>query len=104
MTNTTLDATADPNAPIEPLAGKSFFDTSAQLYSELNANGDYKRLFALYSGITSLQALATKASDTTISSYDKTQIQTQFARGVAELQNFFQTQQFDNVRVAEGDG
>ena len=62
-------ATQDPNAPLAPvwtpgispsaealvqraLTNKSFFDTNAKLYSDLGASGDYKKLFALYSGRT----------------------------------------------------
>src|SRR5690349_8852373 len=91
ITDTTVDPTADPNAPTEPLwttgviptddtlvanalSGKAFFDTTQQLFSDLNANGDYKKLFALYQGVTTLHALAAKMSDTTISSYQKSQI------------------------------
>src|SRR5262245_41795350 len=80
----TAAVTQDPNAPLAPvwtpgvspsaealvqraLTNKSFFDTGAKLYSDLGASGDYKRLFALYSGLTTLQALAGRAEDTTLS-------------------------------------
>src|SRR5262249_40653180 len=83
--------------------GDAFFDTSAKLYSDLNANGDYKKLFALYSGVETLQALAARMSDTTLSSYDQAQTQAAFSRGLDELQTFFQQNTFDDGRIAEGD-
>lgn len=119
-TSTVADVTADKNAPIAPVwtpgytpgddalvaravAGKGFFDTTAKLYSDLGATGDYKSLFALHTGISTLQALAAKMEDTTLSKSAKAQTQAQFERGLAELQQFFDTTQFENVRLAEGD-
>lgn len=113
-------AQTDPNAPLAPvwnpgltpaddklvqnaLAGKAFFDTNTQLYSELGAKGDYKNLFALHTGLSSLQALATKMQDDTLSSVAKANIQTQFNRGLAELQSFFGTQKFEDIRLVQGD-
>ncbi len=112
--------TQDPNAPIAPvwtpgvspseealiqraLTNKAFFDTGAKLYSDLGATGDYKRLFALYSGLTTLQALAGRAEDTTLSKTQQAQTLTQFARGMEELQRFFNQQQFDDIRLAQTD-
>ncbi|MEQ1493387.1 MAG: hypothetical protein ABL932_22855, partial [Terricaulis sp.] len=116
----TTTATQDPNAPIAPvwtpgvspsaaalvqraLANKSFFDTSAKLYSDLGATGDYQKLFALYSGLSTLQALAGRAEDKTLSKADAAATQTQFARGLTELQTFFEQQQFEDIRLAQGD-
>lgn len=113
-------ATQDPNAPLAPvwtpgispsaeglvqraLSNKPFFDTSAKLYSDLGATGDYKRLFALYSGLTTLQALAGRAEDKTLSKTELAKTQTQFARGLSELEAFFAQQQFDDIRLAQGD-
>ena len=114
------DTTADPKAPLAPvwqpgispsdasltnraLSGKAFFDTNAKLYSDLAATGDYKKLFALYSGVSTLQALASRMSDTTLKPADKTATQAAFDRGLAELQSFFAGQSFDDVRLAQGD-
>ncbi|MEZ5956221.1 MAG: hypothetical protein R3C27_03290 [Hyphomonadaceae bacterium] len=116
----TTTATQDPNAPLAPvwtpgispsaevlvqraLTNKSFFDTEAKLYSDLQASGDYKRLFALYSGISTLQALAGRAEDTSLSATALAQTQAQFARGLTELQAFFAQQKFDDMRLAQGD-
>lgn len=116
----TQTATQDPNAPLAPvwtpgvspsaaalvqraLTNKAFFDTGAKLYSDLGASGDYKRLFALYSGISTLQALAGRAEDASLSKTELAQNQTQFARGLTELEAFFAQQKFDDIRLSQGD-
>lgn len=113
-------ASQDPNAPLAPvwtpgispsadvlvqraLTNKSFFDTGAKLYSDLQASGDYKRLFALYSGLSTLQALAGRAEDASLSATALAQNQAQFTRGLTELQAFFAQQKFDDIRLAQGD-
>lgn len=114
------DVGADPNAPIAPvwtpgvspssaalvqraLSNKAFFDVNARLYSDLGATGDYKRLFALYSGLTTLQALAGRAEDDKLSASERTQTLSQFSRGLSELETFFKQQQFEDIRFAQGD-
>ncbi|MGD9981727.1 MAG: hypothetical protein AB7H66_01375 [Hyphomonadaceae bacterium] len=113
-------ATQDPNAPLAPvwtpgvspsaaalvqraLSKQPFFDVGAKLYSDLQATGDYKRLFALYSGLTTLHALAGRAEDKTLSKADLAVTQAQFTRGLSELEAFFAEQQFDDIRLAQGD-
>ncbi len=110
----------DKNAPLAPVwqpgltpgaaalldraaSGKAFFDTNAKLYSDLGATGDYKRLFALHSGLATLQALAGKAGEEGLSTTQKRQVESQFARGMAELKAFFGAEQFEDVRLAQGD-
>ncbi|MBC7769691.1 MAG: hypothetical protein H7124_12995 [Phycisphaerales bacterium] len=116
----TAAAQQDPSAPLAPVwtpgvspsSGaliqrafdqKSFFDTEAKLYSDLGATGDYKRLFALYSGLTTLQALAGNAENEKLSAADKAQTLAQFTRGLTELEAFFAQQQFEDIRLAQGD-
>ncbi|HJS79514.1 MAG TPA: hypothetical protein VJ748_02730, partial [Vitreimonas sp.] len=113
-------ATQDPNAPLAPvwtpgvspsaealiqraLSNKPFFDTSAKLYSDLGASGDYKRLFALYSGLTTLQALAGRAEGKELSKIQLAQTQAQFTRGLSELEAFFAQQRFEDMRLVQGD-
>lgn len=116
----TATATQDPNAPLAPvwtpgvspsaealiqraITGKAFFDTGAKLYSDLGATGDYKRLFALYSGLTTLQALAGRAEDASLSAVQQSKTLTEFQRGLTELQQFFTSEQFEDMRLAQGD-
>ncbi|MES1199016.1 MAG: hypothetical protein ABUS48_03455 [Pseudomonadota bacterium] len=110
----------DPNAPLAPVwspgltpaddklissavAGKDFFNTNTEIFSSLGATGDYKRLFALHTGIATLQALATKLQDDKLTAVDRTKLTTQFNRGVAEMQTFFGSQVFEDIRMVAGD-
>jgi len=112
--------TQDPNAPLAPVwtpgvspsdasliqrafTNKAFFDVDAKLYSDLGATGDYTKLFALYSGLSTLSALATNAQNTTLSKTELAQTTSGFTRGLTELQAFFSEQQFDDIRLAQGD-
>jgi hypothetical protein len=118
--STTPTAAQDPNAPIAPvwtpgvspadaalvqraLENKAFFDKDAKLYSDLGATGDYKKLFALYSGLTMLNALAGRAGEDGLSKADFTKTQAQFSRGLSELQAFFASEKFEDVRMVQTD-
>jgi len=85
------------------LAGKAFFDINAKLYSDLGATGDYRKLFALHTGIGTLESLATALQDEEISSTQRASLERQFKRGLEELQTFFGEQKFSDVRLAQGD-
>src|SRR5690606_39214974 len=112
--------TQDPNAPIAPVwtpgvspsaaallqrafDGKAFFDVGAKLYSDLGATGDYKRLFALHSGVAMLQALAENAGEEKLSRAERSRTEAEFARGLKELERFFADNTFENIRLAQGD-
>lgn len=116
----TQTTTQDPNAPLAPvwqagispsdaalvqraLTNKAFFDTGAKLYSDLGATGDYQKLFALYSGLSTLHALAARSSDEELSTVQLNQNLAAFGRGMTELETFFRQQQFTDMRLAQGD-
>ncbi len=83
--------------------GKAFFDTNAKLYSDLGATGDYKRLFALHTGLATLQALAARRPNEGASQAEKARTHVQFTRGLEELKAFFAAQKFEDLRLAQGD-
>jgi len=113
-------ASADPNAPLAPvwtpglspssaalvqraMSNKALFDVGAKLYSDLGATGDYRRLFALYSGLSTLQALAGHADAEDLTTSERAQTTAQFARGLGELEAFFSAQKFEDMRLVQGD-
>lgn len=110
----------DPNAPLAPvwtpgvspaadvlieraLARKAFFDTGAKLYADLGATGDYRRLFALYSGLTTLHALAGRVESDALAKPQRAETIAAFSRGMTELEAFLEREQFEDVRLAQGD-
>jgi hypothetical protein len=94
---------SDESLIARALGKKPFFDPSAKLFSDLGANGDYRSLFALYTGVSTLKALAGRASVADLSSAQKAATLAQFSRGLTELQAFFERQQFEDIRLAQGD-
>src|SRR5262249_40532729 len=54
-------------------------------------------------GLSMLNALASKMGDTSLTPGQKRAIQAQFDRGMAELSKFFNTNEFEDVRLAQGD-
>ncbi|MBY0563793.1 MAG: hypothetical protein K2P58_06350 [Hyphomonadaceae bacterium] len=110
----------DPNAPIAPiwtpglspgaaamaeraLANRPFFEVDTQVISDLGATGDYRRLFALHTGISMLQGLATRAETKDLSVPDRARVAAQFARGLSELESFFAKQRFEDLRLVQGE-
>lgn len=82
--------------------GKPFIDEKAAKIDVPNANADYKKLFAIYSGLQSLQALANAAGDSKTPSYQLPSIQKAFQRGVDELNSYVGGAKFDEFRLTTG--
>ncbi len=93
----------DESLVARALAEKPFFDPNAKLFSDLGANGDYRSLFALYTGVSTLKALASRAGVAELGAAQKAATLAQFSRGLTELQAFFERQQFEDIRLAQGD-
>lgn len=83
------------------LGGAKFFNPGAAQLDLPGASADYKNLFALYSGLNSLYALATAASKSD-SSLQVGQLSTAFAAGMAQLQTYLGQTSFSKLRLASG--
>ena len=70
------------------LNGGRFVDPSAAKLDVATKNTDYKNLFALYQGLTSLEGLAQSAQSATLSAADRLRLQSKFADGLAQVQSF----------------
>jgi hypothetical protein len=84
------------------LQGKPFVDEKAAKVDVQNANGDYKKLFAVYTGLQTLQALASAANDPKTPSSQLKSIQSAFQRGMTELQTYLGATKFSEFRLAMG--
>jgi hypothetical protein len=85
------------------LDGQDFFDLNTPLFADLGATGDYRRLFALHTGLTTLNALGGAAARDDLAASERRRLDTQFARGIAEMREFLAAQQFEKMRLAQGD-
>ena len=82
------------------LAGKSAISNSSVLTS--TRNQDAQSLFALYNGLTSLSALATKAALRTTQDFERSQLQNAFAKQLAEAQNYVEKIDLQDVTLVKG--
>ena len=84
------------------LGGTQFFNSSAAKLDLPGASADYKNLFALYSGLNSLYALATAASKSGVSSLQQSQYASAFANGMTQLQTYLGQTSFSKLQLASG--
>ncbi len=114
-----VEVGADPNAPTPPwtpgltardptlaanaLAGRAFFDPRASIYADVSMEDDYRQLFALYQGLSTMSALAGAAENEDASALQRSKTQAAFARGVAELTEYLGGVDFEAVNLAAGD-
>ena len=66
------------------------------------ASPDYRKLFALYQGLTSLTALATRVDESGVSETEAARIRQRFASGIAEVGAYLQTAGFEDIRMVQG--
>jgi hypothetical protein len=85
------------------LAGNKLIDENAAKLDLPGASADYRKLFALYQGVSTLNDLATRMKAAGVSAVEKTQLQKAFANGMAELSTYVGSSQFDKLRLAQGD-
>lgn len=86
----------------QALGGAKFFNPSAAQLDMPGASSDYKNLFALYSGLNSLYALATAASGSNVSSLRLSQLSSAFSNGMAQLQTYLGQTSFSKLKLASG--
>ncbi|HEY8571128.1 hypothetical protein [Phenylobacterium sp.] len=85
------------------LAGRKFVDEDAAQLDLKGASGDYRKLFALYQGLSTLSDVATRMESKGLSGVDKAQINRAFVRGMAELSAYIDKSQFEQLRLAQGE-
>ena len=88
------------------LTGGKFIDTDAARMTapvaDKTSAANYKTLFGLYQGLTTLSSLADLAAGKTVSSFDQNRYQKAFQSGMSELQGFLDGQPFKGFDVVQG--
>lgn len=85
------------------LSGRKFVnENNAVLDVKGASSGDYRKIFALYQGLSLLEALTTRASERGVTRLESEQLSRRFAAGLAELSDFLTSAQFDGVRMVQG--
>jgi hypothetical protein len=96
QTNSLVQSVINGQSLINPTAAKLSVAAGTPNFN------NYKNLFALYQGLTTLQDLATQANSPGISAFQLTQLQTAFTSGMNQVQTYLNTSPFTGFSVAEG--
>ncbi len=102
--STAAQATAPkPDALVRAaLAGRAFVNEDGAQLDVKGASADYRKLFALYQGLETLNALANRSAANGLTSTDLALTQKRFASGLAEIGSYLTTAEFDALRLVQG--
>ncbi|MFI4974178.1 MAG: beta strand repeat-containing protein [Caulobacterales bacterium] len=84
------------------LGGAPLINVDAAKLDLAGASADYKKLFALYQGVSTLYDLANAAAAAGLPASQKLQLQNAFTEGLSQLQRFVSTTPFGGLRLALG--
>ena len=84
------------------LGGRAFINEDAAQLDVKDASSDYRKLFALYSGLETLNVLANRAATKGVTALELAQLDKRFAAGMAEIARWLPSADLDGVRVVQG--
>ena len=84
------------------LGGRKLIDENAAQLDLKGASGDYRKLFALYQGLDTLNALANRAATKGVSALELSQLNKRFAAGLGEVGSWLTSADFAGVRMVQG--
>jgi hypothetical protein len=84
------------------LGGAQFFNPAAARLDLPGASADYRNLFALYSGLNTLYAVAGAAKAPNVSPLQLSQLSATFANGMAQLQTYLGQTSFSKLKLTSG--
>ncbi|WP_296817879.1 transcriptional regulator [Brevundimonas sp.] len=93
----------EPDALVRAaLGGRDFIDLRAPRLDVKDAAEDYRRLFALNQGLTTLNALVNRADTKGITFGELGRLEKAFQAGLTEISQFLSDDPFESIRVAKG--
>lgn len=84
------------------IQGKKFVNENGARLDLPGASGDYRKLFALYAGLSTLMGVAEQSNGKLLTDTDKTRFNRAFDRGLAEINEYIGGIDLDQVRVIQG--
>ena len=84
------------------LGGRDFINEGAAQLDIKGASTDYKKLFALYQGLETMNALITRAGTKGVTALEMTQLNKRFAAGMAEVGKWLPGADLDAIRLVQG--
>ncbi len=102
ITNTKVDEQIS-EAVKSAMLGKKLVDESGAKLDLPGASADYRKLFALYQGLSTLNGVAERMNGKNLTSIEKSRIQQVFAKGLAEITAYADSAEFDQIRLNRGE-
>lgn len=84
------------------LGGRDFINEGAAQLDVKGASADYQKLFALYQGLETMNALVSRASTKGVSTIELTQLNRRFSVGMAEISKWMPGADFNDIRLVQG--
>jgi len=84
------------------LGGRRFINEGAAQLDLASASPDYRKLFALYQGLDTLNALTNRSAAKGVSALELTQLGKRFGAGLAEVGSWLSAADFDAMRLVQG--
>lgn len=97
--DTALMSAAVKNA----MLGHKLVDENAAKLDLTGASDDYRKLFALYQGLDTLNGVANQINSKGLTSADKDRIKSVFAKGLAEVASYAEGLKLDQIRITRGE-
>jgi hypothetical protein len=103
VTNTAALAASTSKDVKDVLIGQKYIDENAAQLDVPGASQDYRKLFALYQGLSTLSGVVDGMNAKTATTADKTRIQAAFAKGLTEIAGYTDGLDLDSLRLTRGD-
>lgn len=100
--STTLEAPKADALVRAALGGRKFINEDTARLDVKTASADYRKLFALYQGLDTLNALANRAATKGVGSLELAQLDKRFSAGLAEVGSWLSASEFDDIRMVRG--
>jgi hypothetical protein len=84
------------------LGGRSLINEGNAQIDVKGASTDYRKLFALYQGLETLNALTNRAGTAGVSTSEASLLAKRFTSGLAEISSYLGTAAFEGVRMVQG--
>lgn len=84
------------------LGGRKFINEDAARLDVKTASADYRKLFALYQGLDTLNALVNRSATKGVGSLELAQLDKRFSAGLAEIGSWLSASEFDDIRMVRG--
>jgi len=85
------------------LSGRRLINEDNATLDVKNASsGDYRKIFAMYQGLTMLEAIADRAGQKNLTTLERSQLTKRMDAGLAEISAYLGEAKFDGVRMVQG--